>query len=77
MVTKGRKLTVEGYTDSQGSLYYNLVLSQKRADVARSYLISRGYPADLIEMVGFGEDNPVANNNPSEGRANNRRVEIV
>lgn len=77
LVTKERKLTVEGYTDSQGSSSYNMVLSQKRADVVREYLISRGYPSDLIQAQGIGEESPVANNNTAEGRANNRRVEIV
>ena len=77
LVTKERKLTVEGYTDSQGSASYNMVLSQKRADVVRTYLISRGYPGDLIQARGIGEENPIANNNTAEGRANNRRVEIV
>jgi outer membrane protein OmpA-like peptidoglycan-associated protein len=77
LVTKERKLTVEGYTDSQGSASYNMVLSQKRADVVRTYLISRGYPGDLIQARGIGEESPIANNNTAEGRANNRRVEIV
>jgi outer membrane protein OmpA-like peptidoglycan-associated protein len=77
LVTKERKLTVEGYTDSQGSSSYNMVLSQKRADVVRTYLISRGYPGELIQARGIGEENPIANNNTAEGRANNRRVEIV
>jgi outer membrane protein OmpA-like peptidoglycan-associated protein len=75
--TKERNLTVEGFTDSQGSSEYNIVLSQKRADVVRSYLISRGYPSNLIQANGIGEDRPVADNNSAEGRANNRRVEIV
>lgn len=77
LVTKERNLTVEGFTDSQGSYDYNMVLSQKRADVVRSYIISRGYPGNLIQAHGIGEDRPVADNNSAEGRANNRRVEIV
>jgi outer membrane protein OmpA-like peptidoglycan-associated protein len=77
LVTKEKRLTIEGYTDSQGSSSYNMTLSQKRADVVRSFLISRGYPADLIQAQGIGEEQPVADNNSAEGRANNRRVEIV
>ena len=77
LTTKDRKLTIEGHTDSQGSSGYNQGLAQKRADVVRSYLISRGYSADLIQAVGVGEDRPVATNDNAEGRANNRRVEIV
>ena len=77
MATKERKLIVEGHTDSQGSSSSNQVLSQQRADAVRSYIISRGYPADLIQAQGIGEDRPVADNASAEGRANNRRVEIV
>ena len=77
LVNKDRKLTIEGYTDSQGTSSYNMVLSQQRADAVRSYLISRGYPGNLIQAQGIGEESPVANNNTAEGRANNRRVEIV
>jgi len=74
---KERKVTIEGHTDSQGSSSSNLVLSQQRADVVRSFIISRGYPADLIRAQGIGEDRPVADNANAEGRANNRRVEII
>jgi outer membrane protein OmpA-like peptidoglycan-associated protein len=77
METKERKLTVEGHTDSQGSSSYNQDLSQRRADAVRSYLISRGYPGDLIQAHGIGKDRPIANNATAEGRANNRRVEII
>ena len=74
---KERKLTVEGHTDSQGSTGYNQELSQRRADAVRSYLISRGYPSDLIQAQGIGENRPLADNSSAEGRANNRRVEII
>ncbi len=77
LVNKERHLTIEGFTDSQGSSEHNMVLSQKRADVVRSYLISRGYPDNLIQASGIGEERPVANNTSAEGRANNRRVEII
>jgi len=77
LVTKGKQLIIEGFTDSQGSSDYNIALSQRRADTVRSYLISRGYPSNLIHTQGIGEERPVADNNSAEGRANNRRVEIV
>lgn len=77
MATKDRKLTVEGHTDSQGSSSSNQELSQRRADAVRSYIISRGYAGDLIRAQGIGEDRPVADNTTAEGRANNRRVEII
>ena len=72
-----RNLIVEGHTDSQGSESYNQGLSQRRADTVRNYIVQRGYPADRIRAVGLGEGNPIANNASPEGRANNRRVEIV
>jgi outer membrane protein OmpA-like peptidoglycan-associated protein len=71
------KIVVEGHTDSQGKADYNRDLSQKRADAVRDYLISRGIAADRIKAVGYGSERPVADNNSAEGRANNRRVEIV
>lgn len=77
LATKERKLTVEGHTDSQGSSSHNQELSQQRADAVRSYLISRGYPSDLIQAQGIGENRPIADNSSAEGRANNRRVEII
>ncbi len=74
---KDRKMIVEGHTDSQGSAAFNMELSQRRAESVRSYLISRGYPAELIEARGIGKDRPIADNASPEGRANNRRVEII
>jgi outer membrane protein OmpA-like peptidoglycan-associated protein len=77
LTNRERNLTVEGYTDSRGSVNYNLDLSQRRADAVRSYLVERGYQGDLIKAHGLGKDSPVADNSSAEGRANNRRVEIV
>lgn len=77
METKERKLIVEGHTDSQGTADYNLDLSQRRAEAVRAYLISRDYPADRIQARGIGKARPVADNASPEGRANNRRVEII
>jgi outer membrane protein OmpA-like peptidoglycan-associated protein len=70
-------MVVEGHTDSQGGLAMNQELSQRRADAVRSYLISRGISADRITATGFGPSRSVADNASPEGRANNRRVEIV
>ena len=75
--TKERSLIIEGHTDSQGSSGSNQELSQRRADAVRTYIISRGYDADLVQAHGIGEDRPVADNTSAEGRANNRRVEII
>jgi outer membrane protein OmpA-like peptidoglycan-associated protein len=72
-----RNLIVEGHTDSQGSESYNQGLSQRRADAVRDYLVQRGYPADRIQSRGKGKGSPIADNASPEGRANNRRVEII
>jgi outer membrane protein OmpA-like peptidoglycan-associated protein len=74
---EGKKIVVEGHTDSVGSRQKNMELSQKRADAVREYLISKGVKSDRISAVGKGPDVPVAENKTAEGRANNRRVEIV
>jgi outer membrane protein OmpA-like peptidoglycan-associated protein len=72
-----KALVVEGHTDAQGSADKNLVLSQQRADSVRMHLISQGLPAEKITARGLGSSRPVAENSTAEGRANNRRVEIV
>ncbi|MEI6208158.1 MAG: OmpA family protein [Desulfuromonadales bacterium] len=77
LAIRARNLIVEGHTDSQGSDSYNQGLSQRRADAVRDYLVLRGYPADRIQARGRGEGSPIAANSSPEGRANNRRVEIV
>ena len=72
-----RKLIIEGHTDSQGSASYNIDLSQRRADMVRSYLVEQGYLASRIKSHGLGQGRPIADNASAEGRANNRRVEII
>jgi outer membrane protein OmpA-like peptidoglycan-associated protein len=72
-----RKIVVEGHTDSQGSEQSNMVLSQRRAQSVRDYLVSRGVAADAISASGVGQGRPIADNKSAEGRADNRRVEIV
>ena len=71
------KIVVEGYTDSQGGATFNQDLSQRRADSVRSYLVSHGMASDRVTAQGFGLNKPIADNATAEGRANNRRVEIV
>lgn len=70
-------IVVEGHTDSQGTPGSNQELSQKRAESVRTYLVSRGVSADRITATGFGPTRSIADNASPEGRANNRRVEIV
>ena len=72
-----KQIVVEGHTDSRGSASANQSLSLKRAQEVRSHLISQGIDASKITAVGRGEDVPIASNDSAEGRANNRRVELV
>lgn len=73
----GQKIVVEGHTDSVGVDAYNQKLSEDRAKSVRDHLVSKGVEANRISFVGKGETVPVADNTSPEGRANNRRVEIV
>ncbi len=77
LTTSERNLIIKGYTDSEGSESHNANLSQRRADAFRAYLVRRGYQADQIQAYGLGARNPVADNTSTEGRSNNRRVEII
>lgn len=72
-----KAVLIEGHTDSQGSANLNQVLSQKRAEAVRDALLQDGVAASRLTAVGLGKDRPVADNASAEGRARNRRVEIV
>jgi len=72
-----RAVSVLGFTDSTGDFTYNQALSERRAEAVRNYLISRGVGASQLTAIGKGPADPVADNASAEGRANNRRVEIV
>ena len=73
----GKSFLIEGYTDSVGSDALNQQLSMKRAAAVREYLIHHGLPPDQVTAVGRGKESPVAPNDSADGRAKNRRVEIV
>jgi outer membrane protein OmpA-like peptidoglycan-associated protein len=70
-------VSIEGYTDSRGADDMNQKLSQDRANAVKDYLVSQGVKPEKVRAIGRGEANPVASNDTPEGRANNRRVEIV
>lgn len=72
-----RHIVIEGYTDDTGSDAVNLPLSEARAEEVKMYLISRGIPEANVSTQGFGPTRPIASNKTVEGRATNRRVEIV
>jgi outer membrane protein OmpA-like peptidoglycan-associated protein len=67
---------VGGHCDSDGSDEYNLMLSDRRAKAVRDYLIKKGVPATRLTARGYGESQPIADNNTAEGKAKNRRVEL-
>lgn len=70
-------IAVSGHTDSTGAADYNMQLSEKRARSVASYLKSREIVDARFEIIGFGEQYPIASNNTKEGRALNRRVELT
>jgi outer membrane protein OmpA-like peptidoglycan-associated protein len=73
----GQTVTIEGHTDSTGSTSLNEALSLHRAEAVRNYLVSAGVARTRIQTVGMGMTKPIDTNSTAEGRANNRRVEIV
>ncbi|AKU94000.1 Outer membrane protein A precursor [Labilithrix luteola] len=73
----GHPIVVEGFTDNTGTDERNLELSKARAESVREYLVSQGVEANRIRAEGRGNTSPVAGNDTPEGRALNRRVEII
>jgi len=70
-------IVVAGFTDSKGSEAYNQKLSEQRADSVAKYLMSKKVKSVRFDVVGFGEQSPVADNATPEGRAMNRRVQLT
>ncbi len=71
------KLAVEGNTDSVGTELFNQELSEQRAAGVRTYLVQQGVPESSTTATGFGKTRPIASNDTSEGRQQNRRVELI
>ncbi|HKE12970.1 MAG TPA: OmpA family protein [Myxococcota bacterium] len=71
------RVNVDGYTDSIGTKEYNQKLSERRAGAVADYLAKQGVNRSNLTPRGFGMDNPVASNKTKEGRAMNRRVELL
>ena len=71
-----KNFEIDGHTDSDGSEEYNQVLSEKRANSVKNFLVSQGVTAE-ITTKGYGESKPVASNDTAEGKQKNRRVEII
>ena len=70
-------VVVEGHTDSIGSDAYNMKLSQRRANAVRDYMVKNGVSGSRIKTEAYGKTRPIASNKTAEGRAQNRRVDIV
>ncbi|MEO7309682.1 MAG: OmpA family protein [Chitinophagaceae bacterium] len=77
VVAEGLKLGIYGHTDNVGIDEKNITLSEQRANSVKSYLLKRGLKDTRIEAKGFGSTKPIADNNTADGKAKNRRVEIV
>lgn len=71
------KLEIQGHTDSQGSDAYNKSLSDQRAAAVRKYLVSRGIDPTRLDSKGYGEEQPIVENDTDENRALNRRVQFM
>jgi outer membrane protein OmpA-like peptidoglycan-associated protein len=70
-------VTIIGHTDNSGSDEYNNRLSERRAEAVKTFTINQGIGASRINTRGKGESEPIADNSTEEGKAKNRRVEIV
>lgn len=70
------RLNIAGYTDYVGTNEFNQGLSERRANAVKRYLLSKNVPSSSVTIVGYGEKDPIAPNNTSEGRELNRRVEF-
>ena len=73
----GKRIRIEGHTDATGPAALNLRLSQQRAEAVRSALVERGIDPSRMDAVGMGEDFPIASNETEDGRASNRRVDVI
>jgi outer membrane protein OmpA-like peptidoglycan-associated protein len=72
-----KKIRIEGHTDSTGSSESNIQISQRRADAVLTALVSLGVDAERITSAGMGQDFPIATNETAEGKAQNRRVDVI
>jgi OOP family OmpA-OmpF porin len=73
----GVTVNVNGYCDAVGSVKYNQKLSERRAESVVKYLVKAGIPEDRLVPHGYGKTDFVATNDTAEGRAQNRRVELI
>ena len=70
------RIEIQAHSDSSGDAAYNQSLSEKRASSVRDYLVGKGIASDRMEAKGYGESQPIADNDTRDGRVANRRVEL-
>jgi OOP family OmpA-OmpF porin len=70
-------IIINGHTDSNGSMEYNLDLSAKRAESVKDYLVSKGINPERIQCNGLGKSKPLTSENDKESQKKNRRVEFI
>ena len=75
--TPAMRVRIEGHTDNVGTAESNRVLSERRAQSVLDALVQRGVDRARLSAAGFGQERPIADNRTEEGRAKNRRVELV
>ena len=71
------EIEIRGYTDGMGKPTTNIQLSQRRAEAVRRYLINQGIEPSRVRAMGFGPSNPIGDNRTADGRAMNRRIEVI
>ena len=74
---KNIKVEIGGHTDSDGTTKNNQILSQKRADAIKDYLVKKGISSKRLKAIGYGESKPLVKNNSSSNKQKNRRVEFI
>lgn len=71
------RVRIESFTDDRGTVPANVRLSKERAEAVKRALVQRGIPAVRLNARGYGEADPIADNSTAEGRAKNRRIELI
>jgi OmpA-OmpF porin, OOP family len=74
---KSARIEISGHTDNAGKKKANQILSEKRAQTCRDYVVSKGIEADRIVTIGYGDERPIAPNDSESGRQRNRRIEAT
>lgn len=72
-----RRMTIEGHTDERGSREYNLALGERRAEAVKRIMVLNGVNDDQLEVISYGEENPVALGSNEEAWQQNRRAELI